>query len=286
MIVVHTVAQLRAQVKAAKNAGKNVGFVPTMGNLHAGHISLINRAKADCDFVVASIFVNPLQFDNQDDLSRYPRTLADDQAKLEAAQCDLLFAPTVEEMYPSGQTQQCLVSVPEVTDCLCGASRPGHFDGVATVVSKLFNMVQADSAFFGQKDFQQVAVIRKLVADLNIPVEIVAVPTQRDSDGLALSSRNGYLTAEERALAPGLYQTLQEIAQGLTQGKPIVNLIENAQQQLTQRGFIPDYIEVRRAKDLQVACENDNDIVILAAAHLGKARLIDNLPLLLNSSKV
>ena len=280
MITVHTLAELRAQIKTAKASANSIGFVPTMGNLHAGHISLIERAKAECDFVVASIFVNPLQFDNPDDLSRYPRTLSDDQAKLSDAGCHLLFAPDVDEMYPSGQANHCKVVVPEVTDFLCGASRPGHFDGVATVVTKLFNMVQAERAFFGQKDFQQIAVIRKFVRELNIPIDIIAVPTQRDQDGLALSSRNGYLTAEERALAPGLYQTLKEVALGIQQGQPLDQLVLQGKARLTERGFIPDYLEVRRAQDLMPASHQDNDLVILAAAHLGKARLIDNLPLL------
>lgn len=286
MITVHTINELREHIKAAKAAGKTIGFVPTMGNLHAGHIHLINQAKQNSDFVVASVFVNPIQFDNQDDLSRYPRTLADDQAKLTNASCDLLFAPDVNEMYPNGQEHLTKVQVPAVTDCLCGASRLGHFDGVATVVTKLFNIVQADKAFFGQKDFQQIAVIRKFVADLNIPIDIVAVATQRDQDGLALSSRNGYLNADERALAPNLYLTLQEIASELNQGNHIATVLTDATQRLQQRGFTPDYLEVRQADTLQPATEKDSSVVILAAAHLGKARLIDNLPLLLNHNKV
>lgn len=286
MITVHTVSELRAAVRAARQAGKRIGFVPTMGNLHAGHISLINAAKQQSDFVVASIFVNPLQFDDKNDLSRYPRTLAADSAQLEAASCDLLFAPDVDEMYPNGQENMSIVTVPAVTDCLCGASRPGHFDGVATVVTKLFNMVQPDQAFFGEKDFQQVAVIRKFVADLNIPVDITAVPTQRDHDGLALSSRNGYLNETERAQAPGLQQTLQEVAAALKGQQTFAQTIEAAKQRLIERGFTPDYIEIRRADDLQEATETDTNIVILAAAHLGKARLIDNLPLQLNHNKV
>lgn len=286
MITVHTVTELRAAVKAARQAGKRIGFVPTMGNLHAGHISLITHAKENSDFVVASIFVNPLQFDDKNDLSRYPRTLAEDSSKLQAAHCDLLFAPAVDEMYPNGQESMSKVTVPVITDCLCGASRPGHFDGVATVVTKLFNMVQPDQAFFGEKDFQQVAVIRKFVADLNIPVDITAVPTQRDQDGLALSSRNGYLNETERAIAPGLQQTLQEVAAELLQRQPIAKAIANAKERLLERGFTPDYVEIRCADSLQEATENDSNIVILAAAHLGKARLIDNLPLQLNRDKV
>ena len=282
MITVHTVQELRAQIQAAKHSGKQVGFVATMGNLHAGHIHLINTAKARTEFVVASIFVNPLQFDNPDDLSRYPRTLEADQAKLHAAGCDVLFAPNVDEMYPNGQTHMSKVTVPVVTDCLCGASRPGHFDGVATVVTKLFNMVQPDHAFFGEKDFQQIAVIRKFVADLNIPVTIQAVPTQRGEDGLALSSRNGYLTEQERSIAPGLFQSLQEMAELLRQNATLEDTLKHGLERLKSRGFIPDYVEIRRAHDLQLATSEDHEIVILAAAHLGQARLIDNLPLMLN----
>ena len=286
MKVVHTVKELRQAVSAARAQGQTIGFVPTMGNLHQGHISLIDTAKAKSGFVVASVFVNPLQFDDQNDLARYPRTLPEDSAKLEAAHCDLLFAPSVEEMYPNGQAGMSKVTVPGVTDCLCGASRPGHFDGVATVVTKLFNMVQPDIAFFGQKDFQQVAVIRKFVADLNIPVTIETVPTKRADNGLALSSRNGYLTADELAKAPSLYQTLTEIAAELQQGKAIADSLAAAKQRLSERGFIPDYLEVRHAHTLAPATAGDQEIVILAAAHLGKARLIDNLPLSLNQGKV
>ncbi|MEN9465832.1 MAG: hypothetical protein RL217_2013 [Pseudomonadota bacterium] len=282
MITVHSVKELRAQIKAARNHGHSIGFVPTMGNLHDGHISLVNQAKARTGFVVASIFVNPLQFNDKSDLERYPRTLAADQALLLAAQCDLLFAPDVDEMYPAGQGEQSTVHVPVVSEGLCGGSRPGHFDGVSTVVSKLFNMVQADLAFFGQKDFQQVAVIRKMAADLNLPIQIVSVPTMRANDGLALSSRNGYLTVEERALAPALYQTLNEIAADFRARKDLNASLEAARLRLNQRGFNTDYLEVRRSQDLKPATLADTQIVILGAAFLGQARLIDNLELVLN----
>lgn len=282
MITVHSVKELRAQVKAARSHGHSIGFVPTMGNLHDGHISLVNQAKARTDFVVASIFVNPLQFNDKSDLERYPRTLAADQALLQAAKCDLLFAPDVDEMYPAGQSEQSTVHVPVVSEGLCGGSRPGHFDGVSTVVTKLFNMVQADLAFFGQKDFQQVAVIRKMVADLNLPIQIVSVPTMRANDGLALSSRNGYLTVEERALAPALYQTLNEIAADFRAQKDLNASLEAARLRLNQHGFNTDYLEVRRSQDLTPATLADTQIVILGAAFLGKARLIDNLELVLN----
>ena len=284
MITIHTVSELRQLVSAAKAAGKTVGFVPTMGNLHAGHISLINQATANTDFVVSSIFVNPLQFNDKGDLERYPRTLGADQEKLTAAKCDVLFAPDVDEMYPDGQQGQTIVQVPVVSEGLCGGSRPGHFDGVATVVSKLFNMVQPDVAFFGQKDFQQVAVIRKMVADLNLPISIVSVPTMRAKNGLALSSRNGYLSAQEVDTATGLYKTLNALAAELQQGKSIATSVENATKNLNAIGFRTDYIEVRRSHDLKPASASDTDLVIIAAAWLGSARLIDNIELTLKPS--
>ena len=277
MITLHTVSDLRAAVKAARLSGKSIGFVPTMGNLHDGHISLVDRAKKECDFVVASIFVNPLQFNDKNDLSRYPRTLAEDQARLTAASCDLLFAPDVNEMYPIGQDNQSTVSVPGVSAGLCGGSRPGHFDGVATVVTKLFNQVLPDQAFFGEKDFQQVAVIRKMVEDLCQPVEIVTVATARDHDGLALSSRNGYLTTEERALAPGLYLTLTEIGESVQAGEPVSQVLSDATERLNQRGFRTDYLEIRDARTLSEYLSDTSELVILGAAFLGKARLIDNI---------
>ncbi|GGY38722.1 pantothenate synthetase [Bacterioplanes sanyensis] len=282
MRTVHTVKELRQAVRSARTNGNTIGFVPTMGNLHAGHISLIERARQHCDFVVASVFVNPLQFDDASDLQRYPRTLPDDQAKLEAAQCDLLFAPSVDEMYPNGQPQLSTVHVPAVSEGLCGGSRPGHFDGVATVVTKLFNQVQPDQAFFGQKDWQQVAVIRKMVADLDMPLEIVAVPTARAADGLALSSRNGYLNDSERQRAPVLYQTLQHMAQQLQNNQPLTAVIDSGKQHLQDAGLRLDYLEIKRQHDLKQAGANDRDIIILAAVFLGPARLIDNLPLSLN----
>lgn len=282
MITVHTVRELREHVRAARQAGQRIGFVPTMGNLHDGHISLIERSLHEPCFTVASIFVNPLQFNDKNDLARYPRTLPDDQARLSAAGCDLLFAPDVDEMYPSGQDGHSLVQVPGVSAGLCGGSRPGHFDGVSTVVTKLFNMVQPDMAFFGQKDFQQVAVIRKMVHDLNQPVEVIAVPTKRADDGLALSSRNGYLSPAERQLATGLYQTLTEVAAALQAGNPIADTLSRATERLNARGFVTDYLEVRRSDNLQPATAADREVVILGAAVLGPARLIDNLPVTLN----
>ncbi|MGE8393861.1 pantoate--beta-alanine ligase [Pseudomonas sp. BIGb0427] len=280
MNTVKTVLELRAAVARARSEGKRIGFVPTMGNLHSGHAALVTKAAQRVDFVVASIFVNPLQFGPSEDLDKYPRTLAADQEKLLQAGCHLLFAPTVEEMYPDGMAGQTRVSVPQLSDGLCGASRPGHFEGVATVVSKLFNMVQPDLAVFGQKDFQQLAVIRALVRDLNMPIQIIGEPTVRAEDGLALSSRNGYLSNEQRATAPALYRLLSQMAAAIEQGeRDYPALIANGQQQLAAAGFRPDYLEVRQALSLRPATPEDRDLVILVAAFIGATRLIDNLHL-------
>lgn len=278
MITVKTVRELHAAVARARSEGKRIGFVPTMGNLHEGHVALIVKTAQRCEFVVSSIFVNPLQFGAGEDLDKYPRTLAEDQKRLFSAGCNLLFAPSAEEMYPDGMEGQTLVHVPGVSEGLCGASRPGHFDGVATVVTKLFQMVQPDLAIFGEKDFQQLAVIRKLVRDLNLPIQIFGAPTVRASDGLALSSRNGYLTAEERATAPTLYQTLQHIAAELRTGQnDFAALIRDGNARLDAAGFTPDYLEIRNPLTLHPATQADRQLVILAAARLGTTRLIDNL---------
>ena len=278
MNTVKTVRELRAAVARARGEGKRIGFVPTMGNLHSGHAALVTKAAQRADFVVASIFVNPLQFGAGEDLDKYPRTLAADQARLLEAGCHLLFAPTVEEMYPDGMTVQTRVSVPQLSEGLCGASRPGHFEGVATVVSKLFNMVQPDLAVFGEKDFQQLAVIRAMVRDLNMPIQIIGEPTVRAEDGLALSSRNGYLSPEQRAAAPALYRTLKTMAEAITKGqRDYPALIAAGQAQLVAAGFRPDYLEVRHAVTLRPAMVDDRDLVILAAAYMGTTRLIDNL---------
>lgn len=280
MKTVQTVAELRQALKTARAQNLRIGFVPTMGNLHDGHIQLIHRAKQHADVVVASIFVNPLQFGPTEDLDKYPRTLAADQEKLHQAGCTLLFAPTVQDMYPHGQAAQTLVQVPEVSEGLCGATRPGHFTGVATVVSKLFHMVQPDVAVFGEKDFQQLAVIRRMVRDLDIPIEILGQPTARADDGLALSSRNGYLTPEERCTAPLLYQTLQRMAQSICNGQQdYQRLCRDEWVQLEQAGFKPDYLEIRDALSLTPldGPEAQAQPVILVAAVLGKTRLIDNL---------
>lgn len=278
MNTVKTVRELRAAVARARGEGKRIGFVPTMGNLHSGHAALVTKAVQRADFVVASIFVNPLQFGAGEDLDKYPRTLAADQERLLEAGCHLLFAPTVEEMYPDGMAVQTRVSVPQLSEGLCGASRPGHFEGVATVVSKLFNMVQPDLAVFGEKDFQQLAVIRAMVRDLNMPIQIIGEPTVRAEDGLALSSRNGYLSPEQRAAAPALYRTLKIMAEAITKGqRDYPALISEGQAQLVAAGFRPDYLEVRHAVTLRPAMVDDRDLVILAAAYMGTTRLIDNL---------
>ncbi|ALN18078.1 pantoate--beta-alanine ligase [Ectopseudomonas mendocina] len=278
MNTVKTLRELRAAVAQARAEGKQIGFVPTMGNLHAGHVSLVQIAAQRADFVVASIFVNPLQFGAGEDLDKYPRTLAADQEKLLAAGCHLLFHPDVAEIYPHGMGDQARVSVPGVSEGLCGASRPGHFEGVATVVTKLFNMVQPDLAVFGEKDYQQLAVIRALVQDLNMPIQIIGAPTQRAEDGLALSSRNGYLSAEQRNAAPALYRGLQAIAEELLRGaRDYARLIDGAQEQQRAAGFVPDYLEIRNAVTLRPAQVDDRHLVILTAAQLGGTRLIDNL---------
>lgn len=278
MNTVKTVLELRAAVARARGEGKRIAFVPTMGNLHEGHVALVEKAGQRADFVVASIFVNPLQFGPAEDLDKYPRTLAADQEKLVAAGCHLLFHPDVEEMYPNGQAGQTRVNVPGVSEGLCGGSRPGHFEGVATVVSKLFNMVQPDLAVFGEKDFQQLAVIRTLVRDLNMPIQIIGEPTVRAADGLALSSRNGYLDEQQRALAPVLYRLLTQMAEAIRGGeRDYPRLIEHGKASLETAGLRPDYLEVRDSNDLRPATQDTRQLVILVAAFLGKTRLIDNL---------
>jgi pantoate--beta-alanine ligase len=278
MNTVSSVQHLRDAVAQARRGGQRIGLVPTMGNLHAGHVSLIEQARRGADFIVASIFVNPLQFGANEDLDSYPRTLAEDQQKLAAAGCNLLFTPTVTEMYPNGMHGQTRVVVPGVSEGLCGASRPGHFEGVATVVCKLFNMVQPDLAVFGEKDYQQLAVIRAMARDLNLPIEIQGAPIVRAADGLALSSRNGYLDAAQRAAAPALYRSLQQLAERLRAGETNhAALIIEAQQAQQAAGFRPDYLEIREASSLRPATPTDRNLVLLVAAHLGGTRLIDNL---------
>jgi pantoate--beta-alanine ligase len=278
MQTIHSIAELRAQVAAWKRAGKRVALVPTMGNLHRGHLCLVERARQLAPRTVASIFVNPTQFGPNEDFAGYPRTLADDGRQLESAGLDLLFAPEVTAIYPRPLADMTQVSVPELSQLLCGANRPVHFGGVATVVAKLFNLVQPDVAVFGEKDWQQLVIIRRMTADLDLPVEIIGVPTVREADGLAMSSRNGYLSAEERAIAPTLYATLQAAADRWRAGERDSAALENvAKARLAAAGFRPDYVEIRRADDLQRPAPDDAELRIFAAAWLGRARLIDNL---------
>ena len=278
MIRVGALAELRDRRAAFGAAGERVAFVPTMGNLHDGHLELVRRGRALAPRVVVSIFVNPLQFGPGEDLASYPRTLARDSELLAAAGADLLFAPSAETMYPRPPAEQTRVEVPGLSDILCGASRPGHFVGVSTVVCKLFNMVRPDLALFGEKDFQQLAVIRRMVDDLCIPVEVVGVPTVREADGLAMSSRNGYLTAEERERAPALHRALQALTQAVEAGGSDLAALERAAAaRIDAAGLRTDYVSVRRVRDLALPGDADEDLVVLAAAYLGRARLIDNL---------
>ena len=277
MITVTTLGELRARRAVWGAGGERVAFVPTMGNLHEGHLELVRRGRALAAHVVVSIFVNPLQFGPGEDLASYPRTLARDAELLAVTGADLLFAPSAGEMYPRPQAEQTRVEVPGLSEILCGTSRPGHFVGVATVVCKLFNMVQPEVALFGEKDFQQLAVIRRMVEDLCLPVGIVGVPTVREPDGLAMSSRNGYLTPTERACAPALYRALQAAAEALQRPVDLEDVERAAAAQIDAAGLRTDYLSIRRAADLARPADADRDLVILAAAWLGRARLIDNL---------
>ena len=277
MQVVSDIQSLRTQVKAWQQQGLTIGFVPTMGNLHQGHLSLVTEAKKRADKVVASIFVNPMQFGAGEDIDNYPRTMAADQAKLVEQGCDLLFTPTPDVVYPKGLDKQSYVEVLQISDGYCGESRPGHFRGVATVVCKLFNLVQPDVACFGLKDYQQVQVIQTMVEDLNMPIDIVPVATKREESGLAMSSRNGYLTAEEKAAAPVLYQSMQWLAEQIQHNDDFIGLAKQAEAKINAAGLQVDYLNIVHARTLQPASEDDNELVILAAAFCGKARLIDNL---------
>jgi pantoate--beta-alanine ligase len=278
MQTVSNILSLRELRREWQLTGKRIAFVPTMGNLHAGHLSLVTEAKANSDIVVVSIFVNPLQFGAEEDLDNYPRTLAEDSEQLKALGVDVLFTPTVADIYPRGLEQQTFVEVPGISYMICGASRPGHFRGVATIVSKLFNMVQPNIAFFGEKDYQQLQVIKAMVTDLSMNVEVVGVPTMRHDDGLAMSSRNGYLTEAERATAPTIAHVLTHIKAQIESGnRQFKQLISEGNAVLKEAGFKPDYIEIREAFTLQAASFEDKELVILGAAFLGKTRLIDNL---------
>ncbi|PLR38536.1 pantoate--beta-alanine ligase [Chimaeribacter coloradensis] len=277
MVIIETLPLLRRQIRRWRQDGQRIALVPTMGNLHEGHMTLVDEAKARADVVVVSIFVNPMQFNNADDLARYPRTLQEDSELLKRRGADLVFAPAAADLYPQGLEAQTFVEVPGLSQMLEGASRPGHFRGVSTIVSKLFNLVQPDLACFGEKDYQQLALIRKMVADMGYDIEIVGVPTVRANDGLALSSRNGYLTADERKLAPALSRVMNGLAEQLLQGeRHVEEMLEQAGAQLREAGFTPDELFIRDADTLQPLTVASTRAVILMAAWLGKARLIDN----------
>ena len=276
MQIFETIESLQSALSGA--AANTLGFVPTMGNLHAGHLSLVSRARGEHDLVVVSIFVNPLQFGANEDLDSYPRTLDADTAALIAAGCDFLFLPSTAELYGDDMQASTRVQVPELGTHYCGASRPGHFDGVTTVVTKLFNIVQPDAAYFGLKDYQQFSIIRKMVDDLALPVSVHGIETAREASGLALSSRNGYLSAEQKAVAPLLYQTIKGIGDALAAGdQDFKRLIQAGKQQLQDAGLQPDYLAIANSATLRPATREDSHLVILAAAFLGSTRLIDNL---------
>ncbi len=269
---------LRAAVRAWKQEGLRVGFVPTLGNLHAGHYSLLELARKHADRVVVSVFVNPTQFAAGEDFEKYPRTLLQDSVGLAEHECDLLFAPEVEMIYPYGPQNSIRIHVPQITEMLEGAHRPGHFDGVATVVAKLFALVAPDLAVFGQKDWQQLLVVKRLVRELAMPIEIIAAPTLRAEDGLALSSRNQYLSKSERALAPQIHATLQWMREAVLDDKPRETVEGEAVQRLGAAGFVPDYAVIRRAEDLSLPENGEREgLIALIAARLGATRLIDNL---------
>jgi pantoate--beta-alanine ligase len=278
LLTYNQIAPLRQMILSWRNHGEKIGFVPTMGNLHEGHLALVSEARRRARRVVVSIFVNPLQFGDGEDFEDYPRTMEADQRQLSEAGVDLLFAPSPEVVYPVGETLQTRVEVPEISDLLCGASRPGHFIGVATVVCKLFNMVQPDLAVFGEKDFQQLMVIRRMVADLSMPVEILGLKTVREEDGLAKSSRNGYLSRDQRQIAPQLFKIIQQTAEALRRGERDFSRLEaDAREKLQVAGFQPDYYAIRKADNLASPTESDSLLVVLAAAYMGTTRLIDNL---------
>ena len=272
------IKSLRSQIKAWRQAGLSVALVPTMGNLHRGHFSLVEKAKTLADKVVVSIFVNPMQFGANEDLDNYPRTLNEDKQGLAELETDIVFTPSLETIYPNGLGAQSFVDVPDISLGYCGGSRPGHFRGVATIVTKLFNLVQPDYACFGEKDFQQLQVIKTMARDLSIPVEVIGVPTMREVSGLAMSSRNGYLSEEQKTTATVLFKTLNTCAEQLKSGeKDFVKLESLAKQSLEQAGLKPDYFEIAQRDTLKTATLKDTKFVILAAAYFGNVRLIDNI---------
>ena len=278
MNIINDIQSIRQQIKIWKADGLSVGFVPTMGNLHAGHLQLVEQAKQKADRVVVSIFVNPMQFNEANDFSAYPRTFEEDVVLLKEVSADVLFLPADDELYPVDQVATTKVIVPELGDIMEGECRPGHFTGVATIVCKLFNIVQPDIACFGEKDFQQLMLIRRMVAELNSPVSIEAIATQREADGLAMSSRNNRLDNEQRVKAPQIYQVLTGISDALKAGnKDYSQLERNAIATLDARGFKTEYVTIRRSVDLAMPVTGDRDLVVLLAARLGDIRLIDNI---------
>ncbi len=278
MLVIHTQQELAEQIAEWRHHDEHIALVPTMGSLHAGHLSLVELAREHAERVIVSIFVNPTQFGESEDFDDYPRSLERDQRRLKTTATDMIFAPDVETLYPFGPDKATTVSVPGLTENFCGATRPGHFDGVTTVVARLFAIVQPDVAVFGQKDYQQQLVIRRMTADLSLPVTIITGETVRDDDGLALSSRNSYLSDEERAIAPALYASLQSVGQQLQAGgREFAELEAAAIEKLNNAGFKVDYFAIRRALNLEVPDRDCDDLVVLVAAQLGPARLIDNI---------
>lgn len=277
MLIVARPSELRQHIEQWRRAGERIAFVPTMGNLHAGHGNLISEARKRAQRVVVSVFVNPLQFGPNEDYASYPRTPEDDRRMLESYGVDILFVPEVEDMYPHGQATTARVQVPELDSILCGEFRPGHFTGVATIVTKLLNLVQPDVALFGEKDYQQLMIIRRVVEDLSIPVEIVGVGTTREPDGLAMSSRNRYLSPEERARAPAIYRELERTRREIESGaRDFAALEKTGYAALQQAGFRPDYFSIRDAETLAPPGPQSRELVILTAARIGRARLIDN----------
>jgi pantoate--beta-alanine ligase len=277
MIVIESPADLRRELNVRRNQGRRIALVPTMGNLHAGHASLVDQARSLADEVVVSIFVNPLQFGPNEDFAQYPRTPAEDESLLIAHGAHILFRPTVQDIYPRGQGESAIVHIPHLAEILCGEFRPGHFDGVATVVTKLLGIVQPDVAIFGEKDFQQLAIIRRAVADLSVPTEILGGTTVREANGLAMSSRNRYLDPSQRAAAPQIFRSLSSAGKKISAGERDFAAIEQvATGELQNAGFKPDYFSVRDAESLLVPAPTTKRFVILTAARIGKARLIDN----------
>jgi len=275
--VISTTRALREQLSDWRHSGDHIALVATMGNLHDGHLSLVRLARKHAERVVVSVFVNPTQFGEGEDFEDYPQSLERDKRMLKRFHTDLLFVPDIETMYPFGIENATSVTVPVLTDDLCGTFRPGHFNGVTSVVSRLFSLVQPDVAIFGQKDYQQQLVIRRLAEDLSLPIEIICGPTRREEDGLAQSSRNQYLSDKERAIAPNLFATLNDIGQDLVSGKRNYDELEqHAVTKLLKLGFEPEYVSIRRAENLDMPDRDNDELIVLAAATLGKARLIDN----------